>query len=58
MFTTTSTIALLLVASTSTAYAAGPTPTPVEPVVAAPVVMQSSSSFWEGAYVGAQIGYS
>lgn len=53
MYKITSSIAAMVLAGANAASAAGPTPIPVEPVVAAPIV----SSFWEGGYVGGQIGY-
>ena len=45
--------ALMVAIVGSAAYAAGPEPTPVAPVVVAP----PPPPFWEGGYVGAQIGY-
>lgn len=49
-------IALLALATAGAAHAAGPTPTPTEPVV----VVQPAPApapFWEGFYVGGQVGY-
>jgi outer membrane immunogenic protein len=47
--------ALALAASAGGAFAGNPAPAPVEPVVAVPVA--APAPFWEGAYVGAQLGY-
>jgi outer membrane immunogenic protein len=49
-------IAILALATAGAAHAAGPTPTPAEPVV----VVQPAPApapFWEGFYVGGQVGY-
>lgn len=55
MLRTTSTLALLLITAGGAAYAAGPEPTPVTPVVFAPA--PAPDPFWEGGYIGGQIGY-
>ncbi len=47
---------MLVTSVAATAYAAGPEPTPVTPVVTAPTIVETS--FWEGGYVGGQLGYS
>lgn len=53
MFVRLSAVTLLVVSTAGAAFAAGPEPVVAAPVVAAPVV----APFWEGGYVGAQIGY-
>jgi outer membrane immunogenic protein len=52
----TNAIAVFLVAVAGAAYAGGPEPLPPEPVVVAPV-STAPQSFWEGGYIGAQLGY-
>jgi outer membrane immunogenic protein len=48
-----STLALIAITAAGGAQAAGP-----EPVAAAPVVVTAASSpFWEGGYIGGQLGY-
>lgn len=54
-FTTASALALFIAVPAGAALAAGPTTEVTEPVLAAPVV--PVGSFWEGGYIGAQIGY-
>lgn len=51
----TTAIAILLTSTAGLAYAAGPEPIPAAPVVAAP---PPPPPFWEGGYVGGQLGYS
>lgn len=49
---------MLLVASANSVYAGNVEPVPASPVIVAPVVVAyPSAPFWEGPYIGAQIGY-
>ena len=55
MMRTTTALALALSTTAGVALAGNITPAPVEPVIVAPVV--PVAPFWEGAYVGGQLGY-
>ena len=55
MMRTTTALALALSTTAGVALAGNTAPAPVEPVIVAPVV--PVAPFWEGAYVGGQLGY-
>ncbi len=52
----TTSFAIMLSSIGVAAFAAGPEPVPMTPVVMAPLPVVDS--FWEGAYLGVQLGYS
>lgn len=53
----TTALAIIMTATAGMAFAAGPAPVEAAPVVAAPAPAPAAAPFWEGAYVGGQVGY-